>query len=125
MDIATVKQQSPTLSAAIRASSALTLARLSSPILNHALQGLSIEVVSDVKVAQHVQREGAHVNQVLMDMECPDMPHVKHLLHVQWGVPELPAEFTSYSKRTSYGAGDVGSTPGKHCGLPSHHLCKT
>ncbi len=47
------------------------------PIFDHALQGLPIQVVGDVKMFQHMQREGAEIHHVLMHVKCPHMTHVK------------------------------------------------
>lgn len=65
------------------------------PVFDHALQRLAIEVMCDVKAAQHVQREGAHVYNVLVNVKCPDMLCVKHLLLPQWGLLKIPAIFTT------------------------------
>ena len=65
------------------------------PVFDHALQGLPIEVVCDVKVAQHMKREGADVYHVLVNVECPYVPHVKHLLLVQRRMLEFPAVLTT------------------------------
>ena len=54
------------------------------PVLDHALQGLSIKVVCDVKTPQHMQCELAEVHNMLMYMEGPDMVCIKHLLLAEW-----------------------------------------
>ena len=83
------------------------------PVFDHALQRLSIQVVSDVKLLQYMHCECAEVHYVLMHVEGPDVVHVEDFFLAERGLLELPAVLTTYSKHTCC-QGHV----------LSHHLCK-
>ena len=69
--------------------------------------------MSDVKLLQYMHGEGTEVHYVLMQVESPDVVHVKDFLLAEGGLLELPAVLTTYSKHTCCQG---------H--MLSHHQCK-